>query len=118
MAKATKVILDGSTQDPKDMEALQNEQSQIQLEEVLLEASKLPIAKVSPQEIKKDWHTPKEVSNVITTFAEQMGIDPPFAFIAIALLFLKGAANKGTPNTMSVTITDTDGIQTEVKKDD
>lgn len=99
----------------KQMEEM--DQSTLELEKVLVEANKIPISKVSPQETRKEWHTNSEIENIITQLGDTMGLRPPTAFIAIALLFLKGAANKGTPTTMSVMVHE-EGNQTEVTKSD
>lgn len=95
----------------------ENELSKVELEQMLTAANSIPIAKVSPQEIRKEWHNNAEVNSLITQFGDQMGLDKNTAFIAIALLFLKGAANKGTPNTMSIMV-HTSETQTEVTKAD
>lgn len=112
--KTTLTTTSGEVPNPKRDE---NDQSTAELEQLLTEANKTPIAKISPQETKQEWHTPSEIQNIINQLADTMGLDTHTAFIAIALLFLKGAANKGTPTTMSVAVMESSN-QTEVSKSD
>ena len=70
------------------------------------------------ENIKKNMVTKEECKSIVKTLATTHGINESQAFSAIALLFLKGAANRSAPETMSVTVTNADGTKTEVLKYD
>ena len=63
------------------------------------------LSKHAPKEkITRQWHSKEDIAIFLENLATTMGTVEAFAFAAIALLFNKGAANKGTPNTLSVEV--------------
>lgn len=60
----------------------------------------------------------EQVKLILKRMADLFGLTEAVAFVAIALLFLKGAANKGAPSTMAVDVFGEDGERVTVQKYD
>jgi hypothetical protein len=60
----------------------------------------------------------EQISQIMFRLSEICSLDPGNAFTAVALLFLKGAANKKAPLTMAVEVKSIDGKITTVTKED
>lgn len=60
----------------------------------------------------------EQVKIILKRMSDLFGLTEAAAFVAIALLFLKGAANKGAPSTMSVDVFGEDGARVTVQKYD
>lgn len=105
---------------PKGEDFTETEQHEClqSLTNLVEEATKVPIGTIAPQEARKVWHSPTELNTFIKQFGEQMGISELLAVIGIALLFLKGAANKGTPNSLSVCLYEDKNSSLEITKAD
>lgn len=88
-------------------EALKQAEQAKVLEKLVSDADKYDLKKVAPAEVeKKQWHTPIEINELMQELGTTMGISPQLGFIATVLLFNKGAANEGSPTTMSVAVFD------------
>jgi hypothetical protein len=87
------------------------------IQQLLEETSAKSIDQIAPS-IKKEKMTREEAGAVIDCLADTHGIPKSQAFAAIALISLKGGANKGAPDTMSVDITDSEGKVVTVQKYD
>lgn len=89
------------------------------LDKLISEADKCDLKKVAPSEVeKKTWHTPVEINDLISDLSKSMGVLDHVGLIATILLFNKGAANVGTPATMTVLVIDQDGRDIEISKDE
>ncbi len=66
-------------------------------------ANKLPVAQISPG-TKKELISEDQIVAFIRNLANTHGISDAEAFVAISLLFLKGACNSSAPRQMSVDI--------------
>jgi len=62
--------------------------------------------------------TNEQISQILSKLSEIFALDPGNAFTAVALLFLKGAANKSAPLSMSVEVKAMDGKIVTVTKED
>jgi len=62
--------------------------------------------------------SPEQISQIMFRLSEIFALDPGNAFTAVALLFLKGAANKSAPLSMAVDVKSTDGKTVTVTKED
>lgn len=60
----------------------------------------------------------EQVKLILKRMADLFGLTEAAAFVATALLFLKGAANKGAPSTMAVDVFGEDGARVTVQKYD
>lgn len=65
-----------------------------------------------------DKITEQQAIHIVKHLAACNELTPEEALAAIYRLFLKGAANKGTPNSLSVTITTKDGTDKRIAKQD
>jgi hypothetical protein len=72
-----------------------------ELASILIDANKISASTVSPSSTK-ELVTEQEILNFIDNLSSSHGISKSLAFIAIALLFLKGACNASSPNEMSI----------------
>lgn len=79
---------------------------------------KVKVSEIAPLEMRANTLTITEINNIIDTLAINHGIEKVSAFCAIILLFLKGAANNGAPNTMSVDVVDSISGPTTISKYD
>jgi len=52
----------------------------------------------------RQWHSSEEIAIYMENMGVSFGLSPSQIFLAVVLLFNKGAANKGTPSTMSVEV--------------
>lgn len=71
------------------------------IESIVNSATNAPLEDMAVNDTK-NVATPEEIQVFIKKVSDSFGIPSPTAFTGIALLFLKGAANKGAPPTMSV----------------
>jgi hypothetical protein len=78
------------------------DKAQEELKSIIQEASKIPVEAIAPKQKRMKWHNAHEKNIFIKAIAELRGITEPLAFAAIAMLFVKGAANKGTPASTEV----------------
>lgn len=81
-------------------------------------AMKVKVSDIAPTELKANLLSQEKITEIIVGLATSHGISEQDAFVAIILLFLKGAANNGAPNTMGVTIVDTDKNHLVITKND
>lgn len=82
-------------------------EEQIKFDQLLTEADKVDLKSAAPREVlKKEWHGIADIQKMVTRLAKSMGISETMSIIAMILLFNKGAANEGTPNTISVSVED------------
>ena len=118
VAKETKVPEAGKAQasgplkETKPTEVLKDGISQL-----LEESSLKPIELIAPN-IKKEKMSREEAEAVIDCLADSHGIPRSQAFVAIALIALKGGSNKGAPETMSVDVLDSENKVVTVQKYD
>jgi hypothetical protein len=75
------------------------------LTEIIEEAMKLNMNDIAPN-FKKGKMTDEEVNRIINMISQELKISKSRLLVGIFLLFLKGAANVGTPATMSVELGD------------
>lgn len=87
------------------------------LEKIVDAAISLPIESVTTSASSTNLSS-QEVNKVIKRLGDLFGIDSVRAFVAVALLFLKGAANKGAPSQMQVDIIDHEGTSVSIQKHD
>jgi len=73
------------------------------LNQIVSEAIKTPVTQISP-ELAKETISPEQCSQFVRTLGSTHGLTDAQAFIAISLLFLKGACNQNAPKTMGVDI--------------
>jgi len=67
------------------------------------EAMQESLSNVSPEALQAKV-TEEQISKIVGNLANTFGIEAKHAYIAIILLFLKGAASSSTPLTLSVTV--------------
>lgn len=79
------------------------QKNSIDFDQVVKQANQLPVSTISP-ELAKETITEEQRAQFIKSVADTHGISDAEAFIAISLLFLKGACNAAAPKTMSVDI--------------
>lgn len=94
-----------------------NETPRVSLEELEKDLSKKRIQEVAPTAgalpLSKDI-----IERIIQRLAHKCYLSPLHAFVAIALLFLKGSASKAAPDKMFVEVLAIDGNLTKVSKGD
>lgn len=89
------------------------------LENLIESTIKSDIKKVSPSQTSENLLPDKVVIDIVETLSDTFGIkNNTVTMSAIFLLFLKGAANVGTPNTVEVEVVDDDGTKTSIQKYD
>lgn len=71
---------------------------------IVEQANTIPVAQIAP-ELVKEVITEEQIVQFVMTIANTHGITDQQAFIAITLLFLKGACNSSAPKQMAVDIT-------------
>lgn len=86
-----------------DNKNLEENSPVLDLDQLQEDALKQPVADVAP-EFKKSLIKNEEISQIILHVAQTFQIEPAIALIAIHLLFLKGAASEGTPQSLSVDV--------------
>lgn len=80
---------------------------------------KSDIKKVSPSQMSENQLSDEIVTNIVETLSDSFGIkNNVITMSAIFLLFLKGAANAGTPNTIEIEVIDDDGKKVSITKND
>lgn len=87
------------------------------LDSVLNSAMQVQLASVAPN-VNQTEISKENVYAILNRLCTLYGVNETTAFVAMALLFLKGAANKGAPTSMSVQVTAIDGQLVEVTKQD
>jgi hypothetical protein len=81
------------------------------------QANAIPINDISP-DAAREVISEEECSQFIKIISDSHGLTPAEAFVAIALLFLKGACNQSAPNQMEVNILASDGQTVNITKYD
>jgi hypothetical protein len=95
------------------MPKITNDSEDAKLDKLFEDAKSLDLRVLSPdnnQELDS-----KTVSRIILAISDSYGIPQTVAYIGIILLFLKGAANAKTPDSLSVKVTH-EGTDTEIQK--
>lgn len=87
------------------------------IDDAMKEALKVPAVQAFTN-LNNNKITREEAGAVVKQLSDTMGLSLGQGFACTALLLLKGASNKGAPNTLSVSITDTDGKIVDVTKHD
>lgn len=103
-----------TAQDPDEINPSEVGTSKRSVSEILSEASTGNHSNVI---IPKSTQISEEiVGKIIATFSDAFGLSYITGTIAIYLLFLNGAANKGAPESLTVTVKDSVGINTVCDK--
>lgn len=87
-----------------------------ELSKIMEDCLNVKLEKVAPKETRVLLSRTSAL-NIVKKLADTQGILPQSAWVAVCLLFGKGAANKGTPNSLDVTILD-DNRMINIRKDD
>lgn len=87
------------------------------LDTVLNSAMQAELTEVAPN-VNQTEIGKENVYAILNRLCTLYGLNETTAFIAVALLLLKGAANKGAPTTMFVQVTAIDGKLVDVTKQD
>jgi hypothetical protein len=89
-----------------------------QIRKEMENANALNVKDVAPEELKRNTLSDVQIYEIANQLSSNFGIHVAYAYTAIYLLFLKGAANSGTPETTTVNIFDQDKQQLSITKFD
>lgn len=95
----------------------ENQAHEQELESIINDAIATPISQTTTS-ASTSVITNEEVNKIIKRLGDIFGLQPMTAFVAVAMLFLKGAANKGAPSQMRVDVLDHEGTVVTVQKHD
>jgi hypothetical protein len=103
---------------PRTPEQIQQENERLALLALHKNAMQVPLEHICPSVIKVQPLTEKEIREIYDRFSVHIGVPLQFAIVAIYILFLKGAANTGTPTSLEIEILDEHGCKITVTKND